>query len=1136
MCGGDLHLIEGRSTAECEFCGSIQTVPNLDDDKKLIQFERAERLRKQCEFDKAAGIYETIVADFRTESEAYWGLVLCKYGIEYVDDPATGKKIPTCHRSSFDSIMEDSDFEQALENADSAARKVYREEAKQIEEIRKGIISVSSNEEPYDIFICYKETAENGERTLDSVMAQDVYGLLTDKGYRVFFSRITLEDKLGVEYEPYIFAALNSAKIMLAFGTDYEYFNAVWVKNEWSRYLKLMAKDKEKHLIPCYKGIDAYDMPKEFARLQAQDLGKVGATQDLLRGIEKILPRQKTEPAIQEKVVVGGSGDNKIASLLDRGNMALEDGDWAKADSFFEDVLNNDSKNAQAYLGKTLAQERCRTIDAFARKRKEASLRVNPVTLHVTVAAAHINEMADRYCINGYVGKDQIRKLYEFDLSYRSEAPERGRQYQSEKEYWENHKQLSKAEKFAVGAVAENLQKEKQALFSVFSERLKKAKEAEAETAAKLKMRYEEHLKQADAEAEKLYNDGFARRESDYQHWMQIAKNSDDVKKLTQTAEKLEALYGYLDSKNLAVQCRERAAEEQAKIDDASEARRIEQEKAETARKKKEKTIGIVAVSVFAIIVLICILMIKVINPANNYKKADACFTAGQFEEAIALLEELGDYKDSAVKLEVVRAAKIEADNNATYQSALSMAEEKKYIEAYETWASLLDYKDSAVQAEAIYPEYVQQKFFASQVGDILTYGSYEQDGNAENGPEPIEWIVLASEGDKRLLLSRHTLDHQAYHTEDANITWEEAAVRKWLNEEFFNTAFGAGERGRVSRVTLQTAGDPENGISGGNDTVDRVFFLSVEEFEEYVPKEYRIAYEAESVLKDEPEESLWSEESRWWLRSPGYKQNCAMFVKVEGDVHFSGEGVEYGCAVRPAIWVDVRDSETVKADADILAANGEYEAAYELYDMAKEFDRMTEISAEAAALAEADGVPDEAAKWYGRAGDRDNCLRMEYAYVKENYDSRDLVTYEYMKDLKAAQYEDSDALFEKLYAYKIDLFCNAQYDDYTTRSTRLPYPEEGPNFHYQVIGGEPGQELKLELVYETRWGTDNVPKKDYEQKDKRDVTITVSDEVYTPYMRVHAGSNVYYHRVTISNAETGEQLAQLEVHTPYTR
>ena len=357
MCGSPLPMNPGVTVVECEYCGREQTVPSMDNEKKLTLFARAERLRTACEFDKAAGVFETIVADFPEEAEAYWGLVLCKYGIEYVDDPATSDKIPTCHRSSFDSVFDDPDYEQAYDNADVSSRKVYRAEGKRIEDVRRGIISVSANEDPYDIFICYKETAENGDRTLDSVLAQDIYDALTDKGYRVFFARITLEDKLGQEYEPYIFAALNSAKIMLAVGTEFEYYNAVWVKNEWSRFLKLMAKDKGKHLIPCFKGLDAYDMPKEFNKLQAQDLGKVGAMQDLLRGIEKLLPRQKevTKEIVKEQVVVQQGGNSNVIALLKRGNMALEDSEWDKAEQFFEEVLNQDAECAEAYLGKAMA-------------------------------------------------------------------------------------------------------------------------------------------------------------------------------------------------------------------------------------------------------------------------------------------------------------------------------------------------------------------------------------------------------------------------------------------------------------------------------------------------------------------------------------------------------------------------------------------------------------------------------------------------------------------------------------------------------------------------------------------------------------------------------------------------------------
>ncbi|MCD8159592.1 MAG: TIR domain-containing protein [Clostridiales bacterium] len=214
-----------------------------------------------------------------------------------------------------------------MENTDAVGRKVYRAEAKAIEQLRQQIIEVSSKETAYDIFICYKEADEDGNRTIDSVLAQDIYDALTEKGYRVFFSRISLEDKLGREYEPYIFAALNSARVMLVVGTDYEYFHAVWVKNEWNRFLKLIAAGKKKTLIPCFKGIDAYNMPKEFAKLQAQDLGKVGAVQDLLRGIDKLFDNSPSTQTDRLESQIRAQALSQADNTVQLGIMALNGAD-----------------------------------------------------------------------------------------------------------------------------------------------------------------------------------------------------------------------------------------------------------------------------------------------------------------------------------------------------------------------------------------------------------------------------------------------------------------------------------------------------------------------------------------------------------------------------------------------------------------------------------------------------------------------------------------------------------------------------------------------------------------------------------------------------------------------------------------
>ena len=288
MCGGTLELPEGITYAECPYCGSATTFPKLSDDRKESLYNRAEHLRRSNDFEKALQTYEKILEIDDTDSEIYWGLVLCRYGIEYVEDPVSHERIPTCHRVQLESILQDSDYLAAVEHA-SGNETAYEMEAKKIAEIQKGILAISSQEQPFDVFICYKESTEGGTRTKDSTVAQDIYYQLTNEGYRVFFARITLEDKLGQQYEPYIFAALNSAKVMLVIGSKKEYFEAVWVKNEWSRFLSLMKKDRSKILIPCYKDMDAYDIPEELSMLQSQDMSKIGFIQDLLRGIKKVL-------------------------------------------------------------------------------------------------------------------------------------------------------------------------------------------------------------------------------------------------------------------------------------------------------------------------------------------------------------------------------------------------------------------------------------------------------------------------------------------------------------------------------------------------------------------------------------------------------------------------------------------------------------------------------------------------------------------------------------------------------------------------------------------------------------------------------------------------------------------------------
>ena len=356
MCGGMVELPPGITSGECPYCGTLTTFPKVDDDRRENLYNRAEHFRRAGDFDKAVAAYESILNDDSSDPEAYWGIAISRFGIEYVEDPATRERIPTCHRVQYESFTSDPDYLSALEHsAGTAEHEIYEREGARIAEIQKNILKISAQEKPFDIFICYKESTDGGTRTKDSAIAQDIYYQLTNAGYKVFFARITLESKLGQQYEPYIFAALNSAKVMLVIGSKAEYFNAVWVKNEWSRFLALKKKDRSRLIIPCYRDMDPYDLPEELSLFQSQDMSKIGFIQDILHGIKKVLRKEDEQPKVAESSGVTAKS-NVLENLIRRIVMFIHDGDSKSAAEYCEKVLDQNMECGIVYYYKTLLE------------------------------------------------------------------------------------------------------------------------------------------------------------------------------------------------------------------------------------------------------------------------------------------------------------------------------------------------------------------------------------------------------------------------------------------------------------------------------------------------------------------------------------------------------------------------------------------------------------------------------------------------------------------------------------------------------------------------------------------------------------------------------------------------------------
>ena len=836
MCGGTIEFNPGDTVGVCDSCGTKQTLPTTNDEIITNLHNRANTLRLKCEFDKAEEIYNKILEKNPDDAEAHWGIILCKYGIEYVEDPKTYNRVPTCHRTSFDAILADEDYKAALANGDGAQRELYEEEAKKIDRIQKDILSIVHNEKPFDVFICYKETDENGNRTQDSVIANDIYHQLTQEGFKVFYAAITLEDKVGQEYEPYIFAALNSAKVMLVVGSKPEYFTAVWVKNEWSRFLKLIKTDRSKLLIPCYRNMDAYELPEEFAHLQAQDMSKIGFINDLVRGIRKVVAdTDSQEKTVRESVAVN-SGNANEESLLKRAFMFLEDGDWDSANEYCEKVLDIDPENARAYLGKLMAECRaCRLEDLQNCEQPfddsgnyNKVLRFADSKLIETLKGyiAHINERNENACLTG---------IYNGAVNAMNSA-------NSEGEY----KAAAKIFKSIPGFKdADNL--------------------------------VEKCLDKAEVcRKDALYNSACSNMTGN------IIRNYESAIKT------FETISGWKDADEKIRICQEKIENLKLEAERKAEEQRIAAEKT----KKKIKKIIAIAAPIVCVLIVFLILLKTVIIPKQKYNQAMELISSGDYDSAYAQLKEIGDKKTI---------------NSSKYDRAIKYIDSGDYKVAY----MLLDglsYKDSAEKFQSVKQALIKN----AKVGDIVYFGTYEQDNDTSNGKENIEWLVLAKKDNKILVISDKALDCQPYNTSDDYVTWEKCTLREWLNNDFINAAFSDDEKAMIPTVTVSADSNLKYNTNPGNTTKDKVFLLSIVEAEKYFTSdEARMCIPTEYVISNVSTSDEYTKDGKatcWWrLRSPGALQYYAAKVDFDGDVDEFGIDVDYDIGgVRPALWITI--------------------------------------------------------------------------------------------------------------------------------------------------------------------------------------------------------------------------------------
>lgn len=390
-CGGIMQAVANEEgVLKCEYCESIFTIPKIDSDAEVLQYLNiGEHGLDTCHFDDAFTAYQKAALLNKKEPEAYWGMALATAGVQYLDDCEQKHLQPIVHNITGKDFSKDKNYLKAISLATYEQKAEYIQKANEINDIHKKFYDLKQSGLYYDCFICVKVTEDGSERhTEDSVIANKIYDLLKEEGFNPFYSEEEIQGRTGSDYEAMILYALHSSPCMFVVCTNEDYLQTPWVKNEYTRFLKML-RDEEKEresLTFVFQNNVVEKLPGVAGKIQGINFKTFNASEKIKDFVEKFAVKNIPEIArkeyssdvyvkkqtmkqsvVKRQLTAATIGEITVSdqSKLKMANQFLERDNFASAASLCKNMIRENPSNSEAYWMLFLAENNCSNEKEF---------------------------------------------------------------------------------------------------------------------------------------------------------------------------------------------------------------------------------------------------------------------------------------------------------------------------------------------------------------------------------------------------------------------------------------------------------------------------------------------------------------------------------------------------------------------------------------------------------------------------------------------------------------------------------------------------------------------------------------------------------------------------------------------------